>query len=267
MGCNFVPLIYQKLKVMNKLFIIFISLIALSSCQKDTELVPTPVPTKNLAKFTYVWNNGTPESEEFTYDAQGRVAVIISDEQTSTFNYVSASSLVVTAKNNIDNSPYRSFNCTLNSKGYITKISMINPDGTLYYTYNYTYSPEDYIIKTEGIPPSGVGFTAEYTIQNGNVVSSKNFNGGALSYTGQYNYDNSLVNKTGFGHTGYWYSNKLFGKGLKNMLVDYKSFSPNNTLTWHMTYEHELDADGYPLSTTSLNVLQNKKGIETYVYK
>ena len=34
-----------------------------------------------------------------------------------------------------------------------------------------------------------------------------------------------------------------------------------------MKYEHDLDADGYPLSTTSLNVLQNKKGIETYVYK
>lgn len=267
MSSIFVPLIHQKFKFMNKLFIIFISIIALSSCQKDTELVPTLATTKNLDKFTYVWNNGTPESEEFIYDAQGRVAVIKGDEQTSTFKYVSASSLVVTAKNNIDNSPYRSFNCTLNSNGYITKISMINPDGTLYYTYNYTYNIDDYIIKTEGVPTTGIGFTTEYVIQNGNVVSSKNFNGDALSYTGKYTFDGSLENKTGFGHTGYWYSNKLFGKGLKNMLVDYKSFSPNNTLTWHMTYEHDLDADGYPLSTTSLNVLQNKKGIETYVYK
>ena len=144
---------------------------------------------------------------------------------------------------------------------------MTKPDGTLNYTYNYTYNSDDYITKTEGIPATGIGFTAEYVIQNGNVVSSKNFNGDALSYTGKYTFDSSLENKTGFGHTGYWYSNKLFGKGYKNMLVEYKSFSPSNTLTWHMKYEHDLDADGYPLSTTSLNVLQNKKGIETYVYK
>lgn len=252
---------------MNKLFIIFISIFALSSCQKDSELVPTSAKTKSLAKFTYVWNNGKPEIEEFTYDAQGRVTVIKGDEQTFTFNYVSASSLVVTAKNNIDQSPYRSFNCTLNSKGYITKISMINPDGTLYYTYNYTYNSDDCIIKTEGVPPTGIGYYAEYVIQNGNVVSSKNFNGDVLSYTGKYIVDSSLENKTGFSHTGYWYSNKLFGKGYKNMLVEYKSFSPSNTLTWHMKYEHALDTDGYPLSTTSINVLENKKGIETYVYK
>jgi hypothetical protein len=251
----------------NKIFIIFISIFALSSCQKDTELIPTSSKTKSLAKFTYVWNNGTPEIEDFTYDAQGRVTVIKGEEQTSTFNYVSASSLVVTAKNNSDNSPYRSFNCTLNSKGYITKISMFNPDGTLYYTYNYTYNSDDYIIKTEGVPPTGTGYYAEYVIQNGNVVSSKNFNGDVLSYTGKYTIDSSLENKTGFGHTGYWVSNKLFGKGYKNMLVEYKSFSPSNALTWHMKYEHDLDADGYPLFTTSLNVLQNKKGIETYVYK
>jgi len=251
----------------NKLFIIFISIFALSSCQKDSELVPTSAKTKSLAKFTYVWNNGKPEIEEFTFDAQGRVTVIKGDEQTFTFNYVSASSLVVTAKNNIDQSPYRSFNCTLNSKGYITKISMINPDGTLYYTYNYTYNSDDCIIKTEGVPPTGIGYYAEYVIQNGNVVSSKNFNGDVLSYTGKYIVDSSLENKTGFSHTGYWYSNKLFGKGYKNMLVEYKSFSPSNTLTWHMKYEHALDTDGYPLSTTSINVLENKKGIETYVYK
>lgn len=143
---------------------------------------------------------------------------------------------------------------------------MIQPDGTLFYTYNKTYNADDYITKAEGIPPTGIGFSAEYIIQNGNVVSSKNFNGDALSYNGQYTYDNSLENKTGFGHIGYWHSNKLFGKGLQNMLVDYKSFSPNNTLTWHMNYEHKLDANGYPLSTTSTNVLKNEKGIETYVY-
>jgi hypothetical protein len=252
---------------MYKLFFSFLTIAILFSCDKETNLSPTPTISKNLTKVTYVWNNGTPDIQEFTYDAKGRVATIKDNEQTSTFNYVSASSLVVTAKNNIDNSPYRSFNCSLNSKGYITKISMINPDGTLYYTYNYTYNSDDYITKTEGIPPTGIGFSAEYVIQNGKVVSSKNFNGDALSYTGQYTYDNGLENKTGFGHTGYWYSNKLFGKGLKNMLVDYKSFSPSNNLTWHTQYKHDLDADGYPLTTTTVNVLQNKQGIETYVYK
>ncbi len=250
---------------MNKLFIIFISFIALFSCQKDANLNPAAI--KSLAKVTYVWDNGTPDIQEFTYDPQGRLAVVKDNDQTATFNYVSPLSLVVTAKKNISNTPYRTFNCTLNSKGYITKISMINPDGTLHYTYNYTYNTEDYIIKTEGIPPTGIGFATEYVIQNGNVISSKNFNGNVLGYSGQYTFDNRLENKTGFGHTGYWYSNRLFGKGLKNMLVDYKSVSPTNTITWHTQYKYELDKDGYPLTSTTVNVLDKKQGIETYIYK
>lgn len=241
-------------------------MILISGCQKDAETTTSTI-RKNLVKSTYIWNNATPETGEFTYDAQGRVITIKQNIRTYTFDYVSGSSLVVTEKSNINNNLIRNYNCQLNNKGYITKISMINPDGSFYYTYNYTYSPDDYIIKTEGIPPTGTGFYAEYVIQNGNVVSSKNFNGNVLSYTGQYTVDNKLKNKTGLGHTGYWVSNKLFGKGFKNMLIEYKSFSPNNTLTWHIKQEHDLDADGYPLSTSIINFLNNEKGIETFIYK
>lgn len=252
---------------MNKLFIISIAFIALTSCQKETIIDPASTSSKSLKKASYSWDDETPEIEEFTYDSQGRVSVIKENERTSTFNYVSAASLVVTEKNNNDNTLYRTYNCTLNSNGYITKIDIINANGTHNYTLNYTYNADEYIIKTEGVPPTGTGYSAEYNIQNGNVVSSTNYNGGALSYTGQYTYDTSLKNKPGYSHSLYWYSNKLFGKGSKNMLVEYKSLSPTNTLSWHTQYKYILDADGYPLNTTTINMLDNNQGIATYFFK
>lgn len=88
---------------MYKLFFSLIIISILFSCDKEINLNPTPTTSKNLTKVTYVWKNGIPDIQEFTYDAQGRVATIKEHKQTFFFNYVSASSLFVTAKNNIDN--------------------------------------------------------------------------------------------------------------------------------------------------------------------
>ena len=102
---------------------------------------------------------------------------------------------------------------------------------------------------------------------NGNAVSSINYNNGVLNYTGEYTYDNSKLNKTASGHSGYWQSPLLFGKRTKNLLSEYKSKGPAGATTWHTQYAYELDAAGYPVKLTTTNVLNGKQGVDTYIYK
>jgi hypothetical protein len=175
---------------------------------------------------------------------------------------------VVTAKNNSDNSLYRTYECTLNDKGYVTKMIMKNPAGAVTYNYEYTYNADGYLIKQIGIFGNGSSdYEFEFTIVNGNAVAVKNSNGGVFNYRGEYTYDNSKLNKTPGGHGGYWQSYTLFGKISKNLVTEYKSFDASNTVTWHTKSTYDMDADGYPVKETTNNVLQGKQGVETYIYQ
>ncbi len=251
---------------MKQLFFFLSAIVLLASCKKDNTENPSLAATKNLIKTTYVWDGGTPEIDEYTYDAQGRLSVQKGDNRTYSFNYVSATSLLVTERNNSDNSLYQTQECILNDKGYITKMIFRNPAGVITYNYNYVYNADGYVTRLEGSGAGG-GYEVDYTIVNGNVVSSIHYNEGVLNRTGEYIYDNSKLNKTGAGHSGYWQSNKLFGKGSKNLLIDYKSKSPAGATTWHTQYGYELDAAGYPVKLTTSNILTGKQGVETYIFK
>lgn len=250
---------------MKNLFFVLGTVVLLASCKKDSAVNPTA--TKNLVKATYVWDNQTPEIDEYTYDTKGRIATHKDDSRTETFNYVSPALLVVTRKNNADNSLNRTYECTLNDKGLMTKMLMKDPAGVVTYTYNYTYNADGYMIRLEGIQPVGTGYEVDYTIVNGNVVSSTNYNGGVLNRTGQYIYDNSKINKASGSHGGYWPSSTLFGKASKNLLSEYKSISPAGALTWHTQYNYVLDANGYPVKLTTTNVLEGKQGVDTFIYQ
>jgi hypothetical protein len=253
---------------MKKLLIVLTVIIAMASCKKQDVIIPTkPVTTKDLVKSTYVWDNETPEINEFTYDAGGRISMQKNQTRTYTFNYVSATSLIVTERKTIDNSLYQTIECILNDKGYITNMVYKNPAGTLTYTYTYTYNADGYVIRLVGATPAGSGYEVDYTIVNGNAISSKNYNNAVLNYSGEYTYDNSKINKTTGGHTGYWPSLTLFGKRSKNLLIDYKATNPAGAITWHTQYAYEMDAAGYPAKQTTTNVLNSKQGVESYIYK
>ena len=252
---------------MKKLFLILSVAAAFTSCKKDSTVTPPPSVTKNLVKATYVFDMDPPKIDEYTYDGQRRITVHKQDTRTSTFNYVSAISLVVTVRNNTDNSLYRTNECTLNDNGYITKLIIKDAAGALIFTYDYTYNADGYITKVKGTYPSGNILEFDYTIVNGNVVSARNYTGGVLSYSGEYTYDNSKINKTPGGHAGSWQSHYLFGKRLKNLIVEYKSFNPAGTLTWHTQTSYVMDADGYPVKETTFYVLQGKQAVDTFIYQ
>lgn len=253
---------------MKKLLIVLTVIIAMASCKKQDVIIPTnPATTKDLVKSTYVWDNGTPETNEFTYDAAKKITIQKNETRTYTFNYVTATSLIVTERKTIDNSLHQTIDCNLNDKGYITNMVYKNPAGTVTYTYTYTYNTDGYVIRLVGTTPAGSGYEVDYTIVDGNAVASKNYNNGVLNYSGEYTYDNSKINITIAGHAGNWPSLTLFGKRSKNHLVDYKSKNPAGTITWHTQYAYEMDAAGYPAKQTTTNVLSSKQGVETYIYQ
>lgn len=250
---------------MKQLFFFLSTIVLLASCKKDNVENPANME-KNLIKATYVWDGGTPEVDEYTYDVKGRLSVQKDDTRTYTFNYVSATSLIVTERNTSDNSLKQTQECILNDKGYITKMVFKNPAGAITYNYNYFYNADGYVTRLEGFG-SGGGYEIDYTIVNGNLVSTIHYNDGILNRTGEYTYDNSKLNKTAAGYSGYWQSNKLFGKGTKNLLSEYKSKSPAGAITWHTQYAYEMDAAGYPAKLTTSNILTGKQGVDTYIYK
>ncbi|HWR33232.1 MAG TPA: DUF4595 domain-containing protein [Chitinophagaceae bacterium] len=251
---------------MKKLILILLAAASFASCTKNNT-VPPPEVVKNLMKEIYVWDNGVPETSNYTYDAQGRLTEDKDDSWTESFNYVSASTLVVTTRKTSDNSLENTKECELNASGYITKVILKNPGGAVTYTYEFTYNAEGYLTKFNAFTPGGSGYGREYTYVNGNPVSVKIYSNGVQTGTGEYIFDNTKSNKTPWGVGGLWPSYKLFGKRYKNLVSEYKQFNMSNTLTYHSQNVFELDAQGYPTKTTTTDVLLGKQGVSTSTYQ
>ena len=109
---------------MKKIIFVLSAVVFFASCKKDSSQGPdqTPGVTKKLMKATYVYENYAPEIMTYAYDDKGRVSVITDDDRYETFDYISATSLMVTQRKKADNSLMQTKECTLNEKGYITKI-------------------------------------------------------------------------------------------------------------------------------------------------
>lgn len=231
---------------MKKLIIALTAIIAMASCKKE-KVAPTPTPTvtKNLAKEVRIYDGGAPETDNYTYDVQRRMAEAISDTKTESFNYLSATSILVTEKKKSDNSLVQTKECELNASGYITKMIFKNPAGSVTYTYIFTYNAEGYQVSYKGFSPGGSSYETEYTYVDGNPVSSKLFNNGVQTGTEQFTYDNTKENKMPYSSTfSYWPSYTLFGKHSKNLCVKYMKFDMAHTLTFHTQNVFEIDAQG-----------------------
>jgi hypothetical protein len=257
---------------MKKVIIAFTAIIAMASCKKENVTPtpdPTPIPgaTKNMTKFSRVFDNGTPDVYEYAYDAQGRVAAIKDADRTNTFDFVSAASLVVTERFNSDNSVAAIRECTMNEKGYVTKIVIKNAVGSLQGTNEYSYNAEGYVTNYKLTYLNGSTMEMVYVISDGNAVSLKQYDNNVLSSSAEFTYDNNRINKTGFGITYYWSVPNLFGKCSKNMQIENKAFNAAGTLNWHTQSSFEFDAAGYPTMQTINYPLLGKQGVNTFSYQ
>lgn len=255
---------------MKKIIFVLSAVVFFASCKKDSSqgTDQTPGVTKKLMKATYVYENYAPEIMTYAYDGKGRVSVITDDDRYETFDYISATSLMVTQRKKADNSLMQTKECTLNEMGYITKIVIKNATAVHTYTYDYAYNAEGYMVKVKGSNPvSSSNYEVEFTIAAGNMVSSKAYFDGVLTYNREYIADQTKINKGGFDYNAYWNGTNMFGKKQKNMLLEFKSTNLSGALTWHTKHNYEIDANGYPVKLTTDYILDGTKEIDTYIFQ
>ncbi len=175
---------------MKKIFFVLSAAIFFASCKKNSsaDIDLGNGVTKKLMKATYVYDTDAPENTSYTYDDKGRLSAITDDNRTETFSYASVTSLLVTARKNSDNSLVNTKECAINEKGNITEIIIKNEAGVQTDVYKYTYNAEGYIIRFQATGTSG-GYEMEYTIADGNVVSSNLSYGGVFSSVRKYSFD------------------------------------------------------------------------------
>ncbi len=254
---------------MKKVFIALTAIIALASCKKENVTNPTnPGATKTLAKFTHVYDNGTPDTEEYIFGTNGKIASIKKTDRTEIFNFVSATSLEVTERFNADNTINSIRYCELNDKGFVTQIVIKSGSGTVLGTYNYTYDAEGYQTGKKLTYPNGNTWEDFFTYADGNLINEKSYNNSVLNDYTDITYDNTKANKTRLtNYSDYWNVPNMFGKGTKHMKSEMKRYNAAGTLTSHIQYTNELDADGYPVKITTNYPLQSKQAVSTYSYQ
>ena len=256
---------------MKKIIIAVTAILAMASCKKEntlSSLTPAPTAGKSIRKNIYVYNNGTPYTINYTYDAKGRITEIKEDDWWYTFNFVSASSLTITIRKTADNSLDGTRECSLNGKGYVTNIVLKNASGTITGNTVYTYNADGYVVSNKWASAlSSTGYEFKYTIADGNVVKVENFYNGTFSNTYQYSYEGNKINKSNFSYSGGWAVQNLLGKNSKNLVAATKGFDPAGNLTYDSKITYELDTDGYPVKETTDNLLTGKQSVNTYIFQ
>lgn len=251
---------------MKNLFIALTAIIALASCKKENVSNPAAV-SKTLSKTSYVYNGNTPETAEFTFGTNGKIATIKENDRTNTFNFLSATSLEVTERDNSNNSILKTRHCVLNDKGFVTQMVFKNASGTITGTFDYTYNAEGYLTGKQFTDPNGEVWKYVYTYADGNLISDTTYQNNVLTNYSIITYDNTKANKTrlNFG-VSYWDVQGLFGKETKHLISEMKRYNGSGTLTFHIQNTYELDADGYPLKETKKFVLQGTLGVKNYTF-
>lgn len=239
-----------------------------TACKKEKTNTPGLVTQKKLTRLVSNFNDGSIESEAYTYDAQGRLSSTKTDTYTESFEYKSSTQLTVTRKKISTNELQQIKECTLDAAGRVVTIITKSAAGAEIYRYDYTYNADGYIVVEKGSKPSNPNeFRFEYNVVNGNVVSAKAYFDNVLTENSEYKVDASNLNKSQLSYAGQWYSNTLFGKPNKNLIIEYKNFSLAGALKWHSQTSYELNNEGYPVKYTRKYVLQGSTETATFRFE
>jgi hypothetical protein len=241
----------KNTKTMNQLLTAVAALLLFTACKKENTATETPAPTassKKLTKWLSTYGDGSTETDTYGYDNAGRLNSTTSDNYTETFDYVSATKLMVTAKKKSTGELYQTKECTLDVQGRITNIIFKSNTGVEIYRYDYTYNADGYMIKEKGGSPSNPNNSmSEYTYLNGNIVSASVYSNGVINRTTQYIIDDSKENNGNINYFGYWPSVTLFGKPTKNLSKEVVVKNLAGAITWRSQSTYELNAEKYPV--------------------
>lgn len=251
---------------MKNIFLVSAILFVTASCKKNSDAPTLTAVNQKISKIEYVEPNYS-STRTILYDEAGRIAGFTFNNEIDQFEY-SGSNLLITRKNKSTGTVKSTFAATLNGQGAITSMKMKLADGTLYEILSFTYDAQGYMINMKSeYPTNNNTYYREYSYTNGNLSSSKNWYNGTLTYNYETKYDLNKVNT--FPETAFyrWPSAMLFGKPIKNVLLENKLFkAADGSLSSHYTFSGEYDASGRLMKLVEKDVLNNTTGTYNYSY-
>lgn len=244
-------------KSKNIFYLLLIAGTLFSSCKKN---LVTEAP-KRLVKF---FNSSVPaEATTFKYDTQGRLIDETSPYAGYKFAYTNnVFSGSYTDQNN--NTPYVYSNGKLDKNGRLLQVDgLYTPQNgpSSSHKYVFTYDANGYLIKTTQTDiTDNIVSEDTYTYNNGDLVSDINTYNGQPNYTMEYEYFDNLsnklsmdINQTVFG----FFSDGLTGKRSKDLLKEERSYDIQNVKQLDYIFQYKLDNDGFPVSYTAQNLVNN----------
>lgn len=257
---------------MKKLFIALTAIVVMASCKKEKVTPPVvesaPAFDKQLKTESVTYSDGSYELLNYSFDARGRMTSFKKEYPNAVgakaFDYSTPGKIIVNQTYN--NTPTLNYDCTENSKGYITNMTIKLANGSLYQSEKFTYDANGYIIRKEMTNATGDIRHFETNVVNGNITEFKFYENGVLNYTASLTYDltkyNSLMSPIGSNWEG-----SSFGKPSKNLMTSYKITRPDGAVSLHMQYNNQLDAAGYLAKRISTDLLENKSFETVYTFQ
>jgi hypothetical protein len=220
-----------------------------------------------------------PSSATFTYDAQGRIAQVVTDMETTggysfttTYAYGNGAITIKRGLTTPMANPQTVLSGTINAKGQIISLDGSEESGDVKVAYSFVYDNYNRILQwtrktDQGSQPVA---TMKYSWNaDGNLGSTSYYKGSDLSEIKTYTYNLSQPNKSGVwnGVCNFW-SDGLFGPHSKNLCTKivttnpFKQTSSTATQAWLLNLYH------YPVTCTVSNPLVSASPVKhTYSFQ
>lgn len=253
---------------MKKLILAIMSAAIFASCSKEkTSVLSQSAQEKKLKRTERVYNGGTPETTDFTYDSQGRLLTEITNDYLYKYSYPGSNQIIVTKNDKTTNTIIGTTEYSVSGESRITNAIIKNQAGSVTTTIDFAYDAQGYLKGVQYTYPNGTVHYYEYTIINGNYSTKKFYAGGMLSSTTVYTVNTSQPYVEIFTQGALFPSPTLFGKLTKNPVVELKTTDASGNVTWHTKTNYEFDAAGYVTKQT-INFLHiGTQGQQIYSYE
>lgn len=242
-----------------------IALLAVS-CKKQSDIqTPQVNARKNFTEWMDYYENNLDDLIKLKYDNAGRVIEMAGMYSSKTFEYLSATQLIVTDKKKSDNSIVGISEATLNANGAIKLIVRKDQAGVVLDSTSISYNSEGYLIKFINKSPAA-SYGHEYVIENGKIKSGKLFNNGVQTGTEVYKLDESNENRQSFTAWDWWPLPNFFGRPLRFLPSELIQYHNSGEIRYHTKSNYERDAEGNVLKKSTDYISDGTQGVQLYKY-
>ncbi len=246
-----------------------IAILLTASCKKQS-VDPTPTPAPAVKKLQSLnWAPGYAPTQNFTYDAQGRLTQ--EDDQYETEIYVYSSNTVhITDYSKTKARIVEDVNAITDNAGRMTSYAAnISYDINSPYTEQgaFTYDANGYLIQFK-LTQGNVVSTYDYTITGGDYTQVVFQINGAGGYTQTNDFFTDKNNVSAIGYEvpkNFAFNGGLFGKNSAHLMKHNTLFQKGALVpSWFRDFTYSIDNNGYP---QSLNLTGTWTSSATYTFQ